>query len=125
MAKPYKGGAAGGRKPRSASILNLCDLSEGECCVCVRSDVQAIELIVLVDGDPDSRVLMAPVQAVELAARLLVASQRVDQLVASTTMVRIGAGRERGAIRDHAGRGRGRGRYVRTGASRRRSLGEN
>jgi hypothetical protein len=80
MAEHYNGGAVGGRKPRSASILNLCDLYEGECCVCVRSDLQAIELIVLVDGDPDSCVVMAPVQAVELAARLLVASQRADQV---------------------------------------------
>jgi hypothetical protein len=73
MARHYKGGAAGDRKPRSAST------HEAGCCVRVRSDLEAIELIVLVDGDPDSRVLMGPGQAVELAGRLLIASQRVDQ----------------------------------------------
>jgi hypothetical protein len=73
MAKHYKGGAAGDRKPRDASV------SEAGCCVRVRSDLQAVELTVLVDGDPDSRVLMAPGQAVELAGRLLIASQRIDQ----------------------------------------------
>jgi hypothetical protein len=77
MAKPYKGGAAGDRKPRRGSIRNLCGLSEAGCCVHVRSDLKAIELIVLVDGDPDICVVMAPVQAVELAGRLLVASQHV------------------------------------------------
>jgi hypothetical protein len=73
MAKHYKGGAAGDRKPRSASTL------EAGCCVRVRRDLEAVELILLVDGDPDSCVVMAPAQAVELAGRLLVASQRVDQ----------------------------------------------
>jgi hypothetical protein len=79
MAKHHKGGA-GGRKPPSASIPNLRGFSEAGCCVHVRSDLKAVELIVLVDGDPDICVVMAPVQAVELAGRLLVASQRVDQL---------------------------------------------
>jgi hypothetical protein len=73
MARHYKGGAAGDRKPRSASTL------EAGCCVRVRSDLEAVELILLVDGDPDSCVVMAPAQAVELAGRLLVASQRVEQ----------------------------------------------
>ena len=56
------GGTAGDRKPRSAS--------DAGCCVCVRSDLEAVELILLVDGDPDSCVVMAPAQAVELARRL-------------------------------------------------------
>jgi hypothetical protein len=73
MADRYKRGAAGHRKPRSASI------AEAGCCVRVRSDLKAVELMVLVNGDPDSCVLMAPVQAVELAQRLLVASQHVDE----------------------------------------------
>jgi hypothetical protein len=75
MAEHYKGGAAGHRKPPK-----LRGLSEAGCCVRVRSDLEAVELIVLVDGDPDICIVMAPVQAVELAGRLLVASQRVDQL---------------------------------------------
>jgi hypothetical protein len=74
MAGDYNGGAAGEHNPCRAWI------TEAGCCVRVRSDLKAVEVIILVDGNPDSCVLMGPVQAIELAGCLLAASQRVGGL---------------------------------------------
>ena len=74
MAGDYNGGAAGEHNPGRAWI------TEAGCCVRVRSDLKAVEVIILVDGNPECCVLMGPGQAIELAGSLLAASQRVGGL---------------------------------------------